>query len=192
MGRAVARTTITFCCVGAVSIAVGVYGAVYGTPASYGMTTAQALAVLGDTPVVWTSLWVAWAVEITIVAVWRARWLARQEPRVRFTAVRGSIWLWGAIGATWIYPWVSWDIPLYSFFDENPPDVTGSIAPAVGPFWWFGALLALPVGVIWSSTIAVARWRTAMRATADAASPPTSDAAGSPSFTVSGHERSHP
>jgi hypothetical protein len=139
-----------------ISIALGVLGAAIGIPANYGMTTAQALAVLDYRPVFFTTVWAVWAVAVTFAALWRARWLARNEPGVRLTAVRGSIWLWGAIGAPWAYPWMAWDVQLFDFFNENPPLGSSSPAGTIVMWWWLGAGLALVVAVVWSAARPIA------------------------------------
>lgn len=176
MGRFDAGTAIALGGVGVVSIAVGTFGAVVGVPANYGMTTAQALSVLDHRPVLYTTLWVVWAVAMTLAAIWRARWLARHEPGVRDTAVRGSIWLWGAIGAPWIYPWIAWDLQLFDYFNESPPPGTSSPALTIGLWWWLGAGLALLVGVVWSSARHLPSGRTPIEPPADEPPPTTNTA----------------
>lgn len=58
MTRLDTRTTVTLTVVAAASIVIGVLGAVRGMPAAYGLTTEQAMAVLGQQSVAVTLAWV--------------------------------------------------------------------------------------------------------------------------------------
>jgi len=146
---------VILCCVGAVSIAIGVVGTVQGVPAGHGLSSAEALALLDDRPVLWTVGWAVWSVVWTALAIYRALWVTRHRPQVRFTAIRGSLWLWGAVGAPWFYPWIAWDFQIFDYYNESPPVGAPSPALSIAMYWWFGAGLALVAGVVWSTAISI-------------------------------------
>jgi hypothetical protein len=154
MARAEKATIFAFCCLGVVFVGLGTLGAVVGVPANYGVTPSQALEVLDDRPVQWTAGWIAWSASMTLIAVLRAWWLARRKPWVRYTAVRGLIWLWGAIGATWFYPWAAWDLQVYDVLQDSSPVDGVPLVLSVAIWWWLGSGIALLIGLVWSLAIA--------------------------------------
>lgn len=142
---------------------LGVLGAVRGMPAAYGLTTEQAVAIVGPRSVWWTLAWVLWSVALTAGAFWRAWWMKVHKPHVRFTAGRGALWLWGAIGAPWVYPSLAWDLLLYDVFGDSPPRC-GPHRVGDRERWWFGACIALPVAAVWSAIVAFKEARNAKAA----------------------------
>lgn len=161
MARLDARTTVTLTLVAAASIVIGVLGAVRGMPASYGLTTEQAAAIVGPRSVWWTLGWVLWSVALTAGAFWRAWWMKLQKPHVRFTAGRGALWLFGAIGMPWVYPSLAWDLPLYDVYGDSSPRSEVSIVSAIAMLWWLGPCIALPVAAVWSAIVAFREARNA-------------------------------
>lgn len=143
-------TTLVFTAVTAVCIVVGSLGVIIGIPGNYGLTTAEALAVLDGRPMGWTAVWVGYALAVYVGALARARHIARRKPGMRGTRVRGSIWLWGAIGGPWIGAWLAWDLQLYDFSVAGVEPIATDFAFVVATWWWMGSLACLVVAAAWS------------------------------------------
>lgn len=73
------------------------------------------------------------------------------------------MWLWGAIGAPWVYPSLAWDLLLYDVFGDSPPRC-GPHRVGDRERWWFGACIALPVAAVWSAIVAFKEARNAKAA----------------------------
>ncbi len=112
--------------------------------------------MLDARPVGTMLVWVAYSIAVLVAALARAGGVTRRMPWVRWTALRGSIWLWGAISAPWFYVLVAWDLQLYDLYPQALGERTEtSFLSRVGGMWWFSGLLALAVGVVWSAGVAV-------------------------------------
>lgn len=145
------RTVVAFISVALVCLAVGTVGGVVGAPASFGLTTAQALSVLDARPLAWTSAWVVYSVVALALAVVRARRISPLGPAARGVALRGSVWLWGAIGAPWLYVWMAWELQLDGFY---VPAVQSTTLFAALWWWWLSAVVSLLIGLAWSAWVA--------------------------------------
>jgi hypothetical protein len=151
-----APATLAYVGVGIVSVGLGATAAAQGYPASYGLTTAEALDFLDDRPVGMTILWAAYALLLVALASFRTWWLSRNGPDYRCTAVRGSLWLWGAIGGPWVDVAAAWQIQLQDRLGTETETHGSVLGQAVG-YWWLGALVCLVVAPVWSTTLAVRR-----------------------------------
>ena len=90
-------------------------------------------------------------------ASFRAWWLFHNGPAYRYTAVRGSLWLWGAIGGPWFFfVAAAWQLQLEDLLGEDAA-TGGSVLGAAASFWWFGALVCLVVAPMWSTVIGLRR-----------------------------------
>lgn len=145
------RTVVAFIPVALSCIAVGTACGAVGIPAIYGVTTAQALSVLDERPLAWTSGWVAYSVVVLALAIVRARRISPPRPPALGVALRGSVWLWGAIGAPWIYVWMAWDLQLDGFYVLAVQSTTLSAALW---WWWLSTVLSLLIGLAWSAWLA--------------------------------------
>lgn len=149
-----ARTVCVFSAVAVGCIAVGVTGAVIGVPGNYGLETADAIAALDSRPVAWTAGWVSYAIVLLLLSLARARTIARRKPWIRGTLARGSIWLWGGIGAPWFYAYMAWDLQLYDLDLPGTDSLDVPFTLTVALWWWLGSLACLVVGALWSGWIA--------------------------------------
>jgi hypothetical protein len=155
MNQRLVPAVLAYLGVAVVSVGLGATAA-YFYPASYGLTTAEALDFLDDRPVGMTILWAAYSLAVVALACFRAWWLSRNGPDYRYTAVRGSLWLWGAIGGPWMGVAAAWQIQLQ---DRLGPETEthGSVLGQAAEYWWLGALVCLVVAPVWSTILAVHR-----------------------------------
>lgn len=148
------RCVAVFGAVTAGCVAIGSVGAVLGIPANYGLTSAEVIALLDDRPVGWTVAWVCYALILLVAAPVRDRHIAQRKPWIGGTLVRGSIWLWGGIGAPWLYVWGAWDLQLDDLIQPVDGSLEGSRELYVAMWWWLGSLACLLIGLAWSGWLA--------------------------------------
>lgn len=133
-------------------------------PASYDVTTFSALIALRNRPVGITAVWALYAFLILMIALGRAASITRNQPNVRWTTLRGSVWLWGAIASPWIFVLAVWDLQLYDAYVTGLSYTTKSTPVlTVAQWWWLSGLLAVMIGATWSTSAAVLAVRTARR-----------------------------
>lgn len=146
------RIVVAFISVAFSCIAVGTAGGLVGIPAIYGVTTAHALSVLDKRPLAWTAGWMAYSVVVLALAIVRARRISPPRPPARWVALRGSVWLWGAIGAPWIYVRMAWDLQLDGLYVPAVQSIT--LSAALWWWWWLSTVVSLLIGLAWSAWVA--------------------------------------
>lgn len=66
------------------------------------------------------------------------------------------MWIWGAIGAPRLFVWTAWELQLYDVYMPDVGSFERPLALDVALLWWTSSLIALCVGVVWSTSLAVA------------------------------------
>jgi len=173
-----ARTTFCFSAIASCCILIGGVGAIVGAPAFHGLTTSEALPIIGSRAPIATGLWVAYTLVVLLLSILRARFLARRKPWVHGTLVRGSMWIWAAVGLPWFAVYIAWDLPLFENIGSDLHD-HGSFAGSLAIVWWAGSALSAVVAAGWSVWLESRRRpTTSWHQVVDATPPTCADAPG--------------
>lgn len=151
-----AGTVIALVVVTVLAVGIGLREA-FLTPTLYGLTLAQATDVMDGRPWAWIIAWVLFAAAVLGIALRRASVLRRRGHRTAPTAIRGGIWLWGAVAGSWVLVWLAWD---FQMLDVLGMDIRTDGAPTVRIAFALSGVVALFIATILSAITAFAKART--------------------------------
>lgn len=122
--------------------------AIFGGPASYGLTLHDAVTELGSRPVWVIGIWTVYSVAVLLLVLLLRRRNGDASRRPWLSLLDASLWTCGAIGAPWfVVVNAAWGPLFDEHYGAHHEGIT-RVVSEVATYWWLSSVACLVLAVI--------------------------------------------
>ncbi|QCQ16680.1 hypothetical protein [Microbacterium sp. RG1] len=134
--------------VGSATLLILGSAAIFGGPASYGLTPPEAVAELGTRPAWVIGVWVVYCVAVLLLVLLIRRRNADANRRPWLSLLDASLWACGAVGTPWLFVVnAAWG-PLLEEHDGAVHEGVTRVASEIATYLWLSSVASLLLAVI--------------------------------------------